>query len=155
MCALYALYQSNKDYLFVLDIFLPLVLLASCILIFRALIGVSSITGAAYVVTLVDDHNQYTWTYLISNKIQVSTVLTHYIQMVSVQFHCEVKKIRTDNGSEFINHKCQELFLSKGIVHQRSCAYTPQQNGITERKHKHLLEVARSIMFQSNFPKDF
>src|SRR5690606_24744027 len=42
-----------------------------------------------------------------------------------------------------------------GIVHQTSCPYTPQQNGVAERKNRHLMEVARSMMFHSNVPKRF
>lgn len=58
-----------------------------------------------------------------------------------------VKAIRTDNGTKFVNKQCQKLFNEKGIVHQMSCAYTPHQNGVVERKHKNLLEVARSLIF--------
>nr|GEW08474.1 ribonuclease H-like domain-containing protein [Tanacetum cinerariifolium] len=62
------------------------------------------------------------------------------------------KTARSDNGTEFVNNKMNILFDSRGIVHQTSCAYTPQQNGIAERKHRHLLNVARSLLFQSGIP---
>lgn len=47
------------------------------------------------------------------------------------------------------------LFSSLGIIHQSSCAHTPQQNGVAERKHHHLLEIARAHKFQSHVPIRF
>lgn len=51
-----------------------------------------------------------------------------------------------------MNTNCSELFKELGIIHQTSCAYTPQQNGIAERKHRHILEITRAIRFQANIP---
>ncbi|RVW13652.1 Retrovirus-related Pol polyprotein from transposon TNT 1-94 [Vitis vinifera] len=48
-----------------------------------------------------------------------------------------------------------EFLAQEGIVHLSSCVDTPQQNGIAERKNRHLLEVARSLMFSMNVPKLF
>ncbi|XP_071727720.1 uncharacterized protein [Rutidosis leptorrhynchoides] len=45
------------------------------------------------------------------------------------QFKRTVKCFRSDNGTEFVNSKVNDFMLSNGIVHQTSCAYTPQQNG--------------------------
>lgn len=43
------------------------------------------------------------------------------------------------------------FFKKKGFLHQKTCPYTPQQNGVVERKHKHLLETTRALLFQSKF----
>lgn len=69
--------------------------------------------------------------------------------MVHTQFDAYVKSGKTNNGSEFLCFDCQNLFTSLGIVHQQTCPYTPQQNGVAEREHCHLLQIARSILFQS------
>ncbi|XP_071728128.1 uncharacterized protein [Rutidosis leptorrhynchoides] len=63
-----------------------------------------------------------------------------------------IKVIITDNGTEFINNRLSVFCSQNGIIHQTTCVYTPQQNGIVERKHRHLLNVARSLMFQCGIP---
>ncbi|GJT84700.1 ribonuclease H-like domain-containing protein [Tanacetum coccineum] len=51
----------------------------------------------------------------------------------------------SDNGTEFVNNKLAVFYKEKGIIHETSCAHTPQQNGILERKHRHLLNMARGL----------
>lgn len=68
-------------------------------------------------VTIVDDFSKYSWTYMIVNKLQVFTVVKHFIFMVENQFENTVKKIRTDNGNEFVNNACDSFLSSKGIIH--------------------------------------
>lgn len=72
--------------------------------------------------------------------------------MVQTQFGKTIKSFRSDNGSEFFNSHCKELFQLHGIQHQSSCPYTPQQNGVVERKNGHILETARAIKFQGHLP---
>ena len=73
--------------------------------------------------------------------------------MVVNQFSAKIRIIRTDNGKEYVNNDFGAYLSSHGIIHQTTCPSTPSQNGVAERKNRHLLEVARSLMFQMNVPK--
>lgn len=88
-------------------------------------------------------------------KKQVYKTIGDFLALVETQFGASVQTIRSDNGSEFIERECQNLFAHKGIIHQKSAPSVPQQNGRVERKHRHLLETARAMRFQSNLPKKF
>lgn len=57
---------------------------------------------------------------------------------------------RTNNGGEFCNAYFQKFFALKGwCIHQKSCPYTPKENGVNERKHRNLLEIRRALMMQN------
>jgi len=75
--------------------------------------------------------------------------------MVKTQFDSYVKVVRSDNGTEFFNSQSIKLFQELGILYQSSCPHTPQQNGVVERKHRHILNIARAIRFQSHLPIRF
>ena len=79
-----------------------------------------------------------------------------FVTMIQNQFSYTVKTIRSDNPLEFTkSDTALEFFASNGILHQTSCIQTPQQNEVVERKHKHLLEVSRALLFQSKLPLKF
>lgn len=114
-----------------------------------------SLTNTPYMLTIVDDFSRSTWTFLLAHKTQVAKTLDNFIRMVQTQFDKKVKCIRTDNGTKFLSTECQNIFQTFGIIHHKTCVYTPQQNGVVERKHKHLLQIARSLMFHANLPLKF
>ncbi|GAA0175800.1 hypothetical protein LIER_28906 [Lithospermum erythrorhizon] len=68
---------------------------------------------------------------------------------IKTQFEKLIKCVRTDNGGKFVSAVFSKTMASLEIVHQRICPYTPQHNDRVERKHKHLLQVPRALMFQS------
>lgn len=74
---------------------------------------------------------------------------------MKTQFGVSIKILRSDNGSEFLNAPLKALLDSLGVIHQTSCVYTPQQNGKVERKHRHLLNVAKALRFQASLPIHF
>lgn len=112
-------------------------------------------SGAHYFLTIVDDFSQCTWVYLMKFKSETYSFLKHFLAMVKTQYRCQVKQVRSDNGLEFFSNPMNKLLLEHGILHQSSCVGTPQQNGVVEQKHRHLLEVARALRFQARLPKTF
>ncbi|XP_074299906.1 uncharacterized protein LOC141631085 [Silene latifolia] len=116
---------------------------------------VPSLSGARSFLTVLDDHSRNTWTFLIQNKTQVPSFIKGFVAYVENQFSTSIKTIRSDNGSEFFQVQCKDFFRDKGIVHQRSIVGRPQQNGRVERKHRHLLEVARALKILSKAPIRF
>ncbi|KAL0401884.1 UNVERIFIED_CONTAM: Retrovirus-related Pol polyprotein from transposon TNT 1-94 [Sesamum latifolium] len=116
---------------------------------------IPTISGCSYVLTLLDDHSRSLWTFLLKHKSQVPSLLKQFCTLVHTQFHASIQTLRSDNGSEFLNHECQTICQSFGIIHQTSCTYSPQQNGRVERKHKHLLNVARALLFHASVPTKF
>ncbi|GJR53826.1 retrovirus-related pol polyprotein from transposon TNT 1-94 [Tanacetum coccineum] len=67
----------------------------------------------------------------------------------------KVKELRSDNGTEFKNHKLEEFYDEKGISHNFSSPCTPEQNGVAERRNKTLIEAARTILNSAKLPKNF
>jgi len=102
---------------------------------------------------LVDDYSRTTWTHLLAAKSNALPLIMAFIEMVYTQFNAKVKTLRFDNALELgLNREATTYFLSKGIIRQTSCVATPQQKGVVERKHKHLLETSRALLFHSGLP---
>ena len=110
---------------------------------------------ARYFVTFIDDHSRLTWVYLMKEKSEAGIRFKDFHTMIQNQFQTKVKVFRSHNSKDYFNSILGEYFKAHGIIHQSSCIDTPQQNGIAERKNRHLLEVARSIMFTTHVPNQF
>ena len=113
---------------------------------------VVSRSGFRYYACIVDDFTRFTWIILLKAK---SEFFHHYLlfeKFVTRQFNTEIKTVQCDGGGEFINHQFLSHLASSGIRLQVSCPGTPQQNGVAERKHRHLRELGLTLIFASKVP---
>ena len=108
-----------------------------------------------YFVTFINDYSKYTWIYFLRSKSEVFSVFQKFVAYVETQLFSRIKVLRSYSGSEYMSHEFHDFFQNKGIVSQRSCPYTPQQNGVVERKNRHLLDVVRTLLLESSIPSTF
>ena len=116
---------------------------------------ITSTFGYKYYVIFVYDYTRFTWLFLLKHKSEVFTVFLHFKAFVENQFESIIKILRTDDEGEYMSNQFKSFCLDHGIQHQLSCLYTPQQNGVAERKHKHIVESGLSMLYQSNFPSSY
>lgn len=114
--------------------------------------NVSSYDGFNYFLTILDDFSRSLWVFMMKSKAETRQILERFVNTIDTQFNKKIRRIQSDQGKEFLMHS---FFMQKGILHEQSCTYTPQQNGRVERKHQHLLNVARALLFHSHLPLVF
>ncbi|WVZ53082.1 hypothetical protein U9M48_004068 [Paspalum notatum var. saurae] len=106
----------------------------------------TSIGGNNYGFVIVDDFSRYTWVYFLEDKTEVAHVFRKFAKRAQNEFNTSIVKIRSDNGREFDNTNIEEYCDEVGIKHEFSATYTPQQNGVVERKNRTLITLARSML---------
>lgn len=99
-----------------------------------------SFSKAQCLLTIVDDFSWPVWTFLLKHKHAASTHLMNFHKMIKTQFGKEIKRIRCDNRGELFSNRMHDFYAREWIILETSFPYTPQQKGVVERKHRHLLE---------------
>jgi transposase InsO family protein len=105
-----------------------------------------SIGGSKYCLVIVDDYSRFTWAFFLQEKSQTQETLKKILRRAQIEFGLRIKKIRSDNGTEFKNSQIEGFLEEEGIRHEFSSPYTPQQNGVVERKNRTLLDMARTML---------
>ncbi|KAJ9544440.1 LOW QUALITY PROTEIN: hypothetical protein OSB04_024147, partial [Centaurea solstitialis] len=114
-----------------------------------------SLARKKYMLALVDEFSRFTWLEFLRAKSDAADRIIAFIKRIQVLLGRRVKKLRSDNGTEFRNAKLQSFLEDVGISHNFSAVRTPQQNGVVERKNRTLVEAARSMMAHSGVPQSF
>ncbi|CAL2228235.1 unnamed protein product [Prunus armeniaca] len=115
----------------------------------------TSISGYRYYVIFVDDCTRYTWVYPLINKSDVFGIFVKFHAYISTFFNKHIKIFQSDGGGEFVNTAMRDFLAKHGILHYKSCPHTPQQNGLAERKHRHLVDTALTLLSTTSMPLKF
>lgn len=105
-----------------------------------------SLGGARYFLLLKDDYSHYRYVFFLRQKSEVAGKVIAFIKLLQTQTLHKVKIFRSDNGTEFVNNELSQYFERKGILHQRTVPYTPEQNGCCERENRTVMEAARTML---------
>ncbi len=113
---------------------------------------ISSINGFRYYVIFVDDFTRFTWFFPLRHKSQVLSSFQHFKNTMENFLGKSVKVLCTDCGSEYTHNEFRNFCSTNGILHQFTCPHTSQQNGVAERKHRHIVDIALTLISQSSLP---
>ena len=114
-----------------------------------------STLGFRYFVTFIDDYSRCTWLFLMKTRAELFSIFQKFHTKIRTQFNTSIHILRSDNAKEYLSASVCSLMSSHGILHQSSCAYTPQQNGVAERKNHNLVEIARTLLLHHKVPQRF
>jgi transposase InsO family protein len=93
--------------------------------------------------------------FFLHDKSETQGTLKRFLRRAQNKFELKVKKIRSDNRSEFKNLQVEEYLEDEGIKHEFSAPYTPQQNGVVDRKNMSLIDMARTMLGEYKTPERF
>lgn len=109
-----------------------------------------SLEGSRYFLLLTDDYSHYRYVYFLQAKSEVSQCTSNYLIRVEKETGHKLNTLRTVNGLEFVNKQLTEKLFRKGIQHQKTVAYTPEQNGKAKKQNRTIVEAARTMLIAGN-----
>lgn len=109
--------------------------------------------GDKYFVTFIDDFTHFVTVYLIKCKSEVFKCFKQYKAAAEVQFNNKISLLRMDNGGEYTSNEFRTFCSTNGIKMEYTVPYNPQQNGVSERFNRTLLDKARTMIADSTLPK--
>ncbi|CAL5340443.1 unnamed protein product [Camellia sinensis] len=105
-----------------------------------------SFGGSRYFLLFTDDYSRMSWVYFLENKSEAFEKFKHFKAKVEKQSGFCIKVLRTDRGGEFLSKDFDLFCEENGIQRELTTPYTPEQNGVAERKNRTVVEMARSML---------
>nr|GEW16880.1 hypothetical protein [Tanacetum cinerariifolium] len=115
-------------------------------------IRVESVNGKNYILVIVDDYSRFTWVKFLRSKDETLAFIIKFLNMIQVRLKVPVHRIRTDNGTEFVNQTLRDYYEEVDISHETLVAHSPQQNRVVKRRNRTLIEAARTMLIYAQAP---
>jgi len=112
----------------------------------------STAAGNRYIFVIIDDHSRYMWTTLLKEKSDALNKFKRFKVLVEQESGSKIQTFRIDRGGEFVSHEFTKFCEESGIKRHLTAPYTPQQNGVFERRNRTLMEMTRSVMKHMHIP---
>jgi hypothetical protein len=108
-----------------------------------------------YFLTFIDDFSRKTWVYFLKRKSEVLNCFKDFKAIVEKQSGYKIITVRSDQVGEYTANDFEVFCTQQGIRHQTTPAYTPQLNGVAERKNRTILDMTRSLLKAKKLPKQY
>ncbi|KAG8499326.1 hypothetical protein CXB51_005873 [Gossypium anomalum] len=115
----------------------------------------TSLNGNRYFAVFIDDCTRFCWVGFLKQMSDVANFFCKFKALVENQDSCKLKSLRSDNETEYVSQRFQKVCDDAGIQHQLTTIYTPQQNGVCERKNRTILDMARCLLFEAKMLNNF
>jgi transposase InsO family protein len=102
--------------------------------------------GSRFFASFTDDASKLSVVVPIVRKSKVASVVRQVVTRLQLQSGKKLKAVRTDQGSEYVNADLTVYFREKGVAHETTARYSPEQNGVAERRNRVLMEKARAML---------
>lgn len=114
-----------------------------------------SIGKARYILTFIDDFSRKVFCYFLKNKSDAFERFVELKNFVENQTERKIKALRTDNGTEYLSTRFEQMLKNSGIQHQLTTPYTPEQNGVAERYNRTIIERAKCLLYDASLTKTY
>jgi transposase InsO family protein len=115
--------------------------------------GVLTEGGQRYFMTMINDASRYCYVYLLKTKDEDLYCFKTYKAEVENQLEKKVKRFRFDHGGEYFSNEFDLFCVKHGIIHERMSSYSPQSNGVVERKNRTLTSLVNFMMETAGLSK--
>jgi transposase InsO family protein len=107
---------------------------------------VLSTNGYKYYIIFVDDFSRHTWPIPLKHKSDALEQFVKFKCLTENLFSLRIKQLQKDGGGEYSSSAFSKFLADHGIFHRTTCPHTSQQNGIAERKHRHIIETGLRLL---------
>lgn len=111
--------------------------------------------GKNYFLSFIDEFTHYTVIYLLINRSEVFRCFQDYVAKCEAHFNMKIAHLYCDNGPEYLSNEFKSFCAQKGIQYHLTVPYTPQQNSISERMNRTIVEKARAMLHGAELGKEF